>query len=280
MANYSMSTLFNPLYYVGQNNGRKIRLPLLINSGSGEAICFQGNGGFCRFLCSFSIGTTLLRLTMFCWINSNGHGQLAIGFSPRDLPLDDSIISLDSVLTQNSNLPHDWVVSSLNKSPVEMVSCLVGFSDVITCAMEVVNGLNVSLKLLGCRSFECARMLAEVPPLGSEMFIAAGKTGIEAAFAYEIKGTDLGFLVAIKTQGKENQFAAAFLNVANFMCDDTLDELLDQTKWNILLRQKFAYAKDGEQTSLKVKSDSIPFDLDFTPSSQWNFHSVFACMGI
>ncbi|CAG7821701.1 unnamed protein product [Allacma fusca] len=114
--------------------------------------------------------------------------------------------------------------------------------------MEVVNGLNVSLKLRGCRSFECARMLAEVPPLGSEMFIATGKTGIEAAFAYEIEGTDLGFFVAIIAQGNENKFAAVFLNVADFMFDDALDELLDQTKWNLLLRQKFANAKDGDQT--------------------------------
>ncbi|CAG7831489.1 unnamed protein product, partial [Allacma fusca] len=60
--------------------------------------------------------------------------------------------------------------------------------------MEVVNGLNVSLKLRGCRSCECTRILAEVPPLGSEVLIATGKKDIEAAFAYEIEGTDLVFL--------------------------------------------------------------------------------------
>ncbi|CAG7734658.1 unnamed protein product, partial [Allacma fusca] len=72
-----------------------------------------------------------------------------------------------------------------------LVSSLVGSSDGVSCLMEVVNGLNVSLKLRGRRSCECSRMLAEVPPLGSEVFIETGKTGIEAAFAYEIEGTDL-----------------------------------------------------------------------------------------
>ncbi|CAG7830138.1 unnamed protein product, partial [Allacma fusca] len=70
--------------------------------------------------------------------------------------------------------------------------------------MEVVNGLNASLKLRGYRSCECSRNLAQVPPLGSEMFIATGKTCIVAAFAYAIEGTDLVFLVAIKVQGNEN----------------------------------------------------------------------------
>ncbi|CAG7827696.1 unnamed protein product [Allacma fusca] len=259
MDNYSMSTLFSPVYYVDPYYGRKLRLPPLINSGRAEAVCFEGSRGSCVFLCSYAIGTTLLRLTIIFRINSDGNCLLGIGFSPRDLPVDESLYS---VLTRKSNLPDDWVLSSPSKSPVQMVSSLVGSSDVISCVMEVVNGLNVSLKLRGCRSFECARMLAQVPPLGSEMFIAARKIGIEAAFAYEIEGTDLGFLVAIKAQENENQFAAVFLNVTHFMFDDTFDELLDQTKWNILLRQKFAYAKDGEQTSLKFKSDSIPFDLE------------------
>ncbi|CAG7659406.1 unnamed protein product, partial [Allacma fusca] len=227
LANYSKSTLFSPLYYVPPNCGTKRRLPPLIGSDRIEAICFQGFGGSCEFLWSYAIGTTLLRLTIISRIHSNGYCVLGFGFSPRDLPVD---ASLYSVLTQYSNLPDHWVLCGRSKSPVEIfsnqgsffdpylalselssnfavtldnfrrVSSLVGSSDVFTCVMEVVNCLDVSLKLRGCRSFECSRMLAEVPPLGTEIFIATSKTGIEAAFAYEIEGTDLGFLAEICTR--------------------------------------------------------------------------------
>ncbi|CAG7702051.1 unnamed protein product [Allacma fusca] len=90
-------------------------------------------------------------------------------------------------------------------------------------------------------------MLAVVPPLGFEVFYAAGKLSIEAALAYEVEGTDMGLLVAIKAQGDKNTAAALFLPKAHFIFDDILDGLLDQNQWNYLLRHKFTYAKDGEQ---------------------------------
>ncbi|CAG7829170.1 unnamed protein product [Allacma fusca] len=269
MANYSKSTLCNPLYYVVPNRGEKLRLPPMIDGGKIEAICFKGNRLLkttCRFLCTFEIGTTALRLTVVCW-NRDENCRLGIGFSTTNLSVDESLYD---ALIENSKLPDYWEspYDEWSKSPVEIfssqgsffVSSLVGSSDGVNCLMEVVNGLNVSLKLRGCRSCKCSGMLAEVPPLGSVMFIATGKKDIEAAFAFEVEGTDLGLLVAIKVQGNENQFAAVFLNVADFMFDDALNELLDQTKWSLLLRQSFAYAKDGEQISLKFKFNSIPFD--------------------
>ncbi|CAG7717131.1 unnamed protein product, partial [Allacma fusca] len=194
LANHSKSTLFNPLYYVDPDWGQKLRLPPMIDGGKIEAICFKGNRplkGSCRFLCTFEIGTTALRLTVVCW-NCNEHCRLGIGFSPTNLPVD---VSLYSALSKDSNSPDYWVFpyNEWSTSPVEIFASQGSFfvRDGVKCLLEVLNGLNVSLKLRGCRSCECTRILAEVPPLGSEVFIAAGKKGVEAAFAYEIEGTDL-----------------------------------------------------------------------------------------
>ncbi|CAG7719628.1 unnamed protein product [Allacma fusca] len=71
--------------------------------------------------------------------------------------------------------------------------------------MELANGLDVSIKLRGCRSCERSRMSAEVPPLGLEMFFATGKVSIEAAFAFEIESTDLGLVVAVKAGENKNK---------------------------------------------------------------------------
>ncbi|CAG7728793.1 unnamed protein product [Allacma fusca] len=123
--------------------------------------------------------------------------------------------------------------------------------------MVVANGFCESIKLRGYRSCEWSG-LTEVPPLGVEMFFATAKLSIEAAVAYEIEGTDLGLIVAVKAKDNENAFAAIFLDL---MFDDSLDECLDQNLWNYLLNQEFHLAKDGDQT---IQTRNIRANINMT----------------
>ncbi|CAG7731489.1 unnamed protein product, partial [Allacma fusca] len=122
--NHLISPLTGPVYYVKPGYGNKLRLPLWINGGKYEAICFEGsllgrsyisgnsfiNPYSSSFLCSYEIGATSLRITLFCNVSSNhNHSiQLGIGFSPAAVAFDDS---LHSTLAQNTVLPDDWVMS-------------------------------------------------------------------------------------------------------------------------------------------------------------------------
>ncbi|CAG7664121.1 unnamed protein product, partial [Allacma fusca] len=232
LTNYSTSTLMNPTYYVPTESERKIRLPSLIDGDKSEAICFEGSGEFCRFLCSFEIGTTLLP-----------------NFSVNK--------SLYSVLGQN-DLPADWVMSTSRETPIEVFS---NQGNYFARVIEVANYLIVPIKLRGCRSCESSRTLAEVPPLGMEIFFATGKWSIEAAIVYEIESTDLALVVAVKAGRNENKFAAVFIPVARITLDDNLDKLLDQNQWNYLLRHKFASAKDGEQM---IQTRNIKVNISMT----------------
>ncbi|CAG7830871.1 unnamed protein product [Allacma fusca] len=175
ITNCSTCNLSSPLYHVPQRCGAKQRLPLWIDSGKKDVICFSGTGDYCIFLVSFDIGTTLLRLTIFCRIDSYETCKLGMGFSSVNLPLD---AALYSGLMGSSCLSQNWVMSEQSDTPVEIFST----QDGVTCVMIVANGLNTAIKLRRCRSCERSTC-AEVPPSGVDMIYATAKLSIEAAIA-------------------------------------------------------------------------------------------------
>ncbi|CAG7832459.1 unnamed protein product [Allacma fusca] len=270
LSNYLDSALTDPQYHFYQ--GSRKSGPTRVVENFSEVFYFSGEDR-CQFLCSFAIRKTL-RLTICCLNYSDGTILFGIGFTPADVPTDQSLFRALYSMPPATDV---WMTKPYSKTPVELfvtrrnllvrdgsISRSVGKIARFSCNVEIANFLNVPLRN-GNKFYSNSKdkdfWPLEIQSFQRETIFGSSDTNLKAMFSYEIVSTDLALVIALKVGPGSNSFAAAFSQIPAFTEKKDLKALMNPSEWKI---HDYKKCSDASKTVEVIRDRNIRAEILMT----------------